>query len=409
MLPAQAGSLTGEVIVPDKLQEVYREAVKAHEEDDYGKAVELYSQILAVHPDADLVLYNKGLALYQLERFSEAAAAFTKVTEVSDADADTWYNLGLALKGCGVLDGACHAYERALALQPDEDILFNLANCYQEYGAIDKATSCYAELLKINPDHLSANNNFAFLCHKQGKNKHAKALYSQVLALEPDHPGAAHMLAALNGTGNDTPSPEYIRNLFDQYSTDFEESLIEKLGYRVPELMFAALNGALPDKTFVSTLDLGCGTGLAGTLFRQSTQELTGVDLSSKMLAVAAEKKVYDQLETADVLQFLDSQDTLFDLFIAADLLMYMADLEPLFSTVKKAASTDALFVFSTERTIQKRWQIQPTGRFAHNPEYISVLVDQVGGRIVSFSEERIRKEGDLWLTGNIFLVQLYG
>ncbi len=391
------------------LQQIYQRALVAHENGDYTLAVELYDTILSAHPDADLVLYNQGLALYQLREFPGAVSAFTRIITIEKADADTWFNLGLALKGCGLLDKACQAYEEALELAPDEDILFNLANCLREIGRTDDAALYYEALLKSNPDHISAINNFAFLCHKQGDNKQAHALYSRLLALEPDHPGAAHMLAALEGTSDTAPSPEYISELFDQYSADFEQSLVNNLCYRVPELLFAMLTQHFPERYFATTLDLGCGTGLAGVLFRQLTKQLSGVDLSTRMVQHAAEKQCYDQLEVADVLQFLAQYKTGVELFVAADLLMYLADLQPLFTAVKNGAVSGGLFVFSTEFLEHGRWQIRSTGRFAHNPEYISTLVQQVGGRVLAVGKERIRKEAENWLMGNIFLIALDG
>ncbi|MEA2115946.1 MAG: tetratricopeptide repeat protein, partial [Thermodesulfobacteriota bacterium] len=68
----------------EDLQQVYHKALAAHEQEDYERAVELYEQILVRFPDADLVLYNQGLALYQLNRFAEAASVFARAAEIRD-------------------------------------------------------------------------------------------------------------------------------------------------------------------------------------------------------------------------------------------------------------------------------------------------------------------------------------
>lgn len=386
------------------LQQVYSQAITAHEKGEYELAAELYAQILAEHPDADLVLYNQGLALYALDRFAEAATAFFRITEISCPDADTWYNLGLALKGCNRLPEARAAYEQALVLRVDEDTLFNLGNCCRELGALDDALSCYERVLAIDPENLSALNNYAYLCHRQGNYRKAEIFYKKLLQLAPDHAGATHMLAALSGTANVAPDKNYVQELFDQYSANFEKSLVEKLDYQVPGLLFACVKEYFPQKIFQEAVDLGCGTGLAGELFTSCCRTLAGVDLSPNMITAAACKKIYARLEVADVAQFVANLDYKVDLFVAADLLTYLADLRPLFTTLAEASSKGAVFVFSTEHGSTGKWQVRPTGRFAHGRTYVADTLMAAGAEIISVSKEKIRREGNDWVLGDIYL-----
>ena len=390
----------------EDLQQIYAQALAAHEQEYFEQAVQLYDQILARFPDGDLVLYNQGLALYQLDRFAEAAVVFARAAEIRDDDADTWFNLGLALKQDSCYPEACRAYEHPLKLAPDDaDIVFNLANCCREGGYPDQATAYYDQLLLAEPEHVSGLNNFACLCHQQGEYGRAEELYHRLLNLRPDHPGALHMLAALSGTADTTPANEYIRELFDQYSDTFEQSLVEKLDYRVPELLFDLVDRYDARRSiYVNGVDLGCGTGLAGVIFRPLCSRLTGVDLSEKMVAVAAVKEVYDTLVSADVVQFLLQGNTQYDLFIAADLLTYMADLEPLFQAVFQKSLPDSQFIFSTEHAEDPGWQVRPTGRFGHHPDYIVEVVRKCGGEIVCTQEADLRREGAVWIRGDIYL-----
>jgi len=386
----------------EDFREIYAQAVAAHEGGDYVQATECYEKILARFPDADLILYNQGLALFELGRFAEAAASFAQATEICPDNADIWFNLGLSLKGEQRYTDAGKAYERALELQPDDlDTLFNLANCCREGGEVEQAATYYERLLKLEPEHVSGLNNFAYLRHRQQEYSRAKKLYQRLLTLQPDHPGATHMLAALRGEAVDTPKNDYVRDLFDQYSTDFEQNLLEKLEYRVPELLFALAKRCDSDRSsYANSLDLGCGTGLAGAIFRPICKQLIGVDLSEKMLARAAEKGVYDRLAADDVIQFiLEEKGERYDLIMAADLLTYLADLEPLFQAVTQVSSAEMLFIFS----IEQGWQVQPTGRFAHHPNYISDIADRCGWKIVCTEQANLRREGNAWVRGMLF------
>ncbi len=399
----------------DNLQGVYTEALAAHKAGDPGQAVQLYDRILARYPDADLVLYNRGLALYELGRFAEAAAAFRHAAQVREDEADYWFNLGLALKQDHCHSEAEQAYTQALELQAnDPDILFNLANCCREGGNLERAASSYEQLLALQPDHQSALNNFAYLSHCQQDYERAEQLYQQLLDLRPDHPGALHMLAALRGTAEQRPASEYVRDLFDQYSDTFEQSLVEKLEYRVPQLLFDLLAdcgelAADNRKGFTDCLDLGCGTGLAGELFKPLASRLSGVDLSGKMVALAAEKGIYDQLAIDDVVHFLDSGQQPFDLHIAADLLTYLADLEPIMAAVAARSRPGSLFVFSTEHGREPGWQIQPTGRFAHHPDYLTATAKGCGWQTICREQADLRREGDDWVAGDLFILRFQG
>ena len=396
----------------DNLRGVYTEALAAHEAGESEQAVQLYDRILARYPDADLVLYNRGLALYELARFAEAADSFSHAALVRDDEADYRFNLGLALKQDHRYSEAEQAYKQALQLQPnDPDILYNLANCCREGGNLEQAAAGYEQLLIQDPEHQEALNNFAYLCHCQHDYERAEQLYQQLLVLQPKHPGALHMLAAIRGTAEQSPASEYVRDLFDQYSDTFEQSLVEKLEYRVPQLLFDLLDtcgelAADNRKGFTDCLDLGCGTGLAGQLFKPLVSRLTGVDLSGNMVALAGEKGIYDRLATDDVVHFLDNEPQPFDLHIAADLLTYLADLEPILQAVAARSTPGSLFIFSTEHGSRPGWQIRPTGRFAHHPEYIIETATQYGWQMICREQADLRREGDDWVKGDLFILQ---
>ena len=391
----------------EDLQQIYGQALEAHQAGDVERAVELYGRILAQFPDADLVLYNQGLALYDLDHFAKAATAFAKAAEIRNDDADTWFNLGLALKQDRRYAEAIRAYERALQLQPDNGkLLYNLACCYKDSGDHEQAIVFYKKTLESNPDDTAALNNLAYLKHRQGEFAEAKKYYQQLLDIKPNHPSANYMLAALGGQAVDTPPQEYVRDLFDQYSDNFESSLIGKLGYQTPQLLKSRFD-ALEQKKAIydKCLDLGCGTGLAGVAFRSVCKELTGVDLSEKMVEQAQEKQIYDRLEVGDILAFFDQHEGIFDLITAADVLTYLGDLFPLMQAVANNSDSGALFCFSTEKKMEPGWKLQTTGRFAHHIDYVLETASKAGWQLLFTETVDLRREGDAWIRGDIYIM----
>ena len=394
----------------EDLQHIYGLALAAHEQGDYERSVDHYEQILACFPDADLVLYNLGLALYELGRFDEAVKAFSRASEVQGNNADTWFNLGLALKRQGRYPEAILAYQRALEIQPgDPDFLYNLARCCQDSGEIDKAVSCYKEVLDIEPEDTAAMNNLAYLLHRQGELTQAEQYYHQLLVLQPGHPAASHMIAALKGSQVEAPPQEYVRDLFDQFSDNFESSLVDRLEYRTPQLLRSCLDTLDGRKEkYTRCVDLGCGTGLAGVAFRSVCKKLIGVDLSPKMVDEARAKEVYDRLEVGEILSFLaKEQDQPCDLMIAADVLTYLGNLSQVMEKASCCCCPGALFCFSTEKSMESGWQLRPTGRYAHHRDYVLQTAGRFGWRMLLADDVDLRREGDDWIRGDIFILQL--
>ena len=84
-----------------------------------------------------------------------------------------------------------------------------------------------------------------------------------------------------------------------------------------------------------TVVDLGCGTGLAGSAFVDLANTLIGIDVSKAMVAQAAAKGVYDQLLVDDVVDGLAQIDGQIELFICTDVFIYVGNMEPTFAAVR--------------------------------------------------------------------------
>ena len=392
----------------EELQGLYQDALDLHEQGEFQAAAGLYEKILARFPDADLVLYNLGLALYEQKKFAGAAAAFLRAAKINGDDSDYWFNAGLSLKQDGRFEEATAAYEQAAVLKPDDaDIPYNLGCCLQAAGNVRAAARAYEKVLEFVPDHASALGNLACCVHRSGDHGRAAQLYRRLLALQPDHASARYMLDALSGKNTAAPPPEYVQDLFDGYAGNFEHDLLENLSYRVPLLLAALLKNTIgPGTGVMRVLDLGCGTGLAGAAMASWAVHLTGVDLSANMVAAAREKGCYDQLLVGDVVEVMHALDRPVDLLLAADVLTYLGDLRPLFNAAATSVIPGGLFCFSTEKGEKDDWLLRSTGRYAHHRRYICRMAEEHGWEKVEMRTARIRKEGDDWVFGNLFLLR---
>ena len=102
----------------------------------------------------------------------------------------------------------------------------------------------------------------------------------------------------------------------------------------------------MPGRDKLRVLDLGCGTGLAGLLFKPCAARLTGIDLSPAMIEKARARDVYDSLIVGDIETALIGE---YDLILAADTLVYLGDLRPVFAAVADHLAPGGFFLFTTE------------------------------------------------------------
>jgi predicted TPR repeat methyltransferase len=194
------------------------------------------------------------------------------------------------------------------------------------------------------------------------------------LAADPaDAQGAMARLALIGRADPPGALPQaYVARLFDDYAPRFDKHLIEKLGYRAPALIADALSAVAPGRRFALGLDLGCGTGLMGEALRGRVDHLTGVDLSPGMIAKARERGLYDRLIADDAAALLTRErGQAYDLTVAADSLVYIGDLAPLFAAVATALAAGGLFAFSIETCADDGFRLEATMRFAHSRSYV--------------------------------------
>ena len=209
----------------------------------------------------------------------------------------------------------------------------------------------------------------------------AQAFRMSLVADPDDAQGAAARLALIGRADSPDALPHaYVARLFDDYAPRFDAHLTENLGYRAPALIADALSAVAPHRRFASSLDLGCGTGLMAAPLRERVDRLAGVDLSAAMIAKARERQLYDRLVVGDALAMLGREPPgAFDLIVAADSLVYVGDLAPLFGAVGCALTANGLLAFSVETCEGDGFKLEPTMRFAHSGSYIEATAREAG------------------------------
>ena len=428
-------TLTGELT----LDEAVAFAVALQKNDRLTEAGEVYRRVLQASPTHAGALHFAGVLAHQQGRNDEAVALIERSLAAAPDQADCYSNLGIIFQSDGRIDKAIEAYQRAIALDPRH------ANAYSNLGVLLRATgktfeaeAAYRTAIQLDADHINAYTNLGILLNGLGRTQEATACYCKVITLRPRHPEARkllalahcalgevgeavrifeewlkgepqdpialHMLAAC--TGREVParaSNAFVERTFDSFAASFE-SRLERLSYRAPALVAAMLEDArLEPSRDLDFLDAGCGTGLCGPLVAPYARTLTGIDLSSGMLAHAKEKRVYDTLVEGELTEFLENNTAAFDVIVSADTLVYFGDLEGVVSAAARALRPNGLLLFTLEdaagREAGAGYRLELHGRYSHARTYVERLL-RVSGLESEIAHADLRMEAGAAVAG---------
>src|ERR1700751_4799846 len=141
-------------------------------------------------------------------------------------------------------------------------------------GDFAAAADVLAQPVEAAPGFATAWFALGAIRDRLGDRDGAVAAFTKASRADPDDYHGARLQLARLGTGGATPAmtESYVRRLFDQYAGRYDAALTEHLHYRGPVLLREAVRSTLErlgrPVRFASLLDLGCGTGLAGQIFR---------------------------------------------------------------------------------------------------------------------------------------------
>jgi predicted TPR repeat methyltransferase len=261
-------------------------------------------------------------------------------------------------------------------------------------------------VLFLQPQHPRAAAKCASAYRQLKEPGLAIQYYEQHLQSFPDDEQSRFWLSILRNEQPDCAPASHVQSLFNSYADDFESHLVKGLKYGTPALLMHCLHQSMGksvsmmrDWRVQSALDLGCGTGLMGELLRgHVTGSLSGVDLSEKMVEKARAKACYDHLAVGEMLAAMGESHAQHQLVLAADVVVYLGVLEPLFQAARRVAAPHAFFACSTETSASftgPSYHACLTGRFKHHDDYVVRTAENCGWRLVQLNHETIRHKAD--------------
>lgn len=439
-------------ICPTSLTALLNLSTLYYELQKYEKSVSYANKALSIKPDNFSALLNLGNAYYADKEYNEALIYYEKLYQLNPKSynaianiANTSYNLGKFIK-------AIEYSKLAIQLRPNSvDAYIVAGNAYAELSKKDDAAAFLKKAASISPNSEWVCNSISNLFVKMGNYKqglhHAWRLFflknyqvsiqdhinfgyimyeaydegNQELVENyiklwehhfPNNPVVHHLCSALSNTQDiQTSNLDYIKNLFDNFASSFDE-IITELKYSVPDTIAEFLKDTLKTKLFKKQriLDLGCGTGLCTQSLKKyfPNEEFYGVDISEKMLSTAGKKNLFKELYADDITNFLKDNQTPFQTIIAGDVLTYIGDLKPLIKLLIKNINIGGYFCFSISKNTYSKseYHLTPSGRFVHNISYVMRQLKHCGFDVIKTQEKVLRKEGTKDVTGYIILAR---
>jgi predicted TPR repeat methyltransferase len=327
-----------------------------------AEALERCERLIAAGRGSALTRTAHGRVLMSMGRAGDAVVALREAAQLSPGTAEILLAFGEALAAVGTLPAAIGELQRAARLAPDDvRPQLAIARLWLEAGEAEKGLAALEVALATGAvgDDVAA----AIRARAHDMQRQARA------------------------------DAGYVRHLFDQFAADYDERMRARLGYAAPQILRQlALMLTDPGQRH-AILDLGCGTGLSGLAFQDLARSLTGVDLSPRMLEKARATGAYTALVEGDIVNLPSVLDGPFDIIVAADVLVYLGDLEALFASTRRRLAPDGLWLFTTELGEALDHELGPKRRYRHSDAYLRRLAERHGLDVCSLVESVCRHE----------------
>ena len=292
----------------------------------------------------------------------------------------------------GLLVWADSASAKASELSAAE--LFNLTKRLRAAGKVQTAYLCGKRTVEQQPDNWDAWYDFGEIAQCVGRREEARAAYQKYFDMNPHDGEIEHLLIALR---DETPplraSDRAIQHIYKNFAPSYEERMVGDLKYAGPQRTLEAAKSVIGDRKDLTILDLGCGSGLTGNSFKEYAASLTGIDLSTEMIELARARGIYNQLEKAEITEWLEHDERVFDMIVSCDCLIYFGDLANIVRLASRHLRPKGILAFSVERGTHAPFHLTDTGRYNHHPDHIRDCAIGCGMEIVKINEGFLRME----------------
>jgi predicted O-linked N-acetylglucosamine transferase (SPINDLY family) len=173
---------------PQHADALHMRGVLAFEQRDLDRAVDYFSQAVAVNASDARLHEHLGSALLEIGRLEEAAVSLGRSFDLDPHNADALFNLAIVNERRGRLQDAQGGFEKITQRHPSfVPAHRGLARSLEAQGRGDEATAAYRCALNIQPQDVETLNQLACLLYRQGKLTEAAACFRNSLEVDPEN------------------------------------------------------------------------------------------------------------------------------------------------------------------------------------------------------------------------------
>ena len=329
-------------------------------EGDLKEAKLSFENSIRIKPEFPDAHNNLGAIFLETCNLDEALNSINTAIKLKEDYVDAYANLGLVYKEKNFFQKALTILNKGLSYDLNNNaILFNIGEVYEGLNNYKKAEDYYLKVIKLDSENVNYLYKLASLYKDQEKYDLSLNFLKKIIKLNNNSEiinKAKFWINAIEGNNSTTPPENYVKDLFDNYSNNFEKSLVNNLKYSAPKLIAKTL---LEIKNLGNVIDMGCGTGLIGKEIKQYCNNLIGVDISQKMLDLANKKNIYDELYKSEIKTYLTKKELNFDLFIFADVFIYIGKLNHILDLIKSKNQRKGHLIFTIELNENKNYFLE--------------------------------------------------
>lgn len=161
------------------LAEAYTDLVRGN----YGAALQTYTAVAEREPQEVAALAGRAAALHKLRRLDEAQAAYERVLALQPDNREALANM-ITLIGDSAPRDAVRRLEALQAQAPDfSPVPAQLGMLYARLGDVDRAAAALRRAIGLSPDNALYHYNLAVVTDRAGRRADALRAYQQVLQL----------------------------------------------------------------------------------------------------------------------------------------------------------------------------------------------------------------------------------
>ena len=275
------------------------------------------------------------------------------------------------------------------------------------------AADLYAQALELAPDWAAGWLTLGDAKARCGDREGAASAFRQAARL--DRAGVLGApLALASVAAGEPPSaadPAYVRALFDDYAPRFERHLAESLDYRGPALLRVR---ARPRRPAAGAVRAGARPWLRHRPHGRRAARARGPARRRRSLpghgrARRATRASTMRSRSGDMLAALgDSRGESLDLAVAADVLVYVGDLGPVFRAVAAALRPGGLFAFTAQAGPEgDDVTVGADRRFAHSRDHVFARTAEAGLEVALCEPASTRRDAGRDVPGFLAVLRM--